>query len=135
MGKGKGKNTANTPTNGWDIVKTIVDGIFGMMSINKAAAFVVFWFVIRDIIYVSHLPEDFDYASRLLNYEFFEYLVENENILITTESAIIIFLLVACIGLISYCILLRKEISRMADVRSQAIHGKEKIRIHSTSNI
>ena len=123
------------PTNGWDVLKAIVDGLFDLMSLSKVAAVGALWYIIRDFIYVLHLPEDYDYANNLLKIEFLEYLLNSENKIITVESSLIVVLIVFCLALIRYNKFLRKEISRMAEVRSEAIHGKEKIQLHTTSDI
>ena len=130
----KGKNRP-VPTNGWDVLKAIVDGLFDLMSLSKVAAVGALWYIIRDFIYVLHLPEDYDYANNLLKIEFLEYLLNSENKIITVESSLIVVLIVFCLALIRYNKFLRKEISRMAEVRSEAIHGKEKIQLHTTSDI
>lgn len=120
-------------TNGWDVLKAAIDGLFNFISLNKVAALGLLWYIIRDVIFVFNLPEDYDYSSNLLNSEFLEYLFDNENIIIVIESAIIAVLLISCIALIFHSFFLRKEISRVSEVRSEAIHGKEKIKKHSTS--
>lgn len=63
-----------------------------------------------------------------------EYFFDNDNIIIVVESAIIVILLVACIALIIHSVFLRKEINRISEVRSEAIHGKEKIKIIHLQN-
>ncbi len=128
----RSKNTAKE-TNGWDVLKAAIDGLFNFISLNKVAALGLLWYIIRDVIFVFNLPEDYDYSSNLLNSEFLEYLFDNENIIIVIESAIIAVLLISCIALIIHSFFLRKEISRVSEVRSEAIHGKEKIKKHSTS--
>ena len=120
-------------TNGWDVLKAIIDGLFDFMSLNKVAALGALWYIIRDIIFVFNLPEDYDYSSHLLNGEFLEYLFDNENTIIVVESAIIVVLAISCLFLIIHSIFLRKEINRISEVRSEAIHGKEKIKNHTTS--
>lgn len=120
-------------TNGWDVLKAIVDGLFNFISLNKMAALGVLWYIIRDVIFVLNLPEDYDYASNLLNSDFLEYFFDNDNIIIVVESAIIVILLIACIALIIHTNFLRKEINRMSEIRSEAIHGKEKIKNHMSS--
>lgn len=122
-----------TPTNGWDVLKAFIDGLFNFISLNKVAALGVFWYIIRDVIFVFNLPEDYDYSSHLLNSQFLEYLFDNENIIIVIESAIIVFLGIACVALIIHCSFLRKEIKRMSKIRSEAIHGTEKIKTHRSS--
>ena len=97
------------------------------------AALGVLWYIIRDVIFVLNLPEDYDYASNLLNSDFLEYFFDNDNIIIVVESAIIVILLIACIALIIHTNFLRKEINRMSEIRSEAIHGKEKIKNHMSS--
>lgn len=121
------------PTNRMDVAKAIIDGIFDLISLNKVGALGALWFIIRDMIFVFKLSDNYDYANNLLNIEFIEYFLENDNIIIVGETAVIIFLIAACIALIIFCRLLRKEIDRMAEVRSEAIHGKEKIRVHNSS--
>lgn len=134
--KSNNRNKAKQlPTNGWDVLKALIDGIFSLMSLNKMAAVGVFWYLLRDMIYVFNLPAGYDYENHLLNFEFLEYLINHENTIITIESALIIFLAVACISLILFNGFLRKEITRMAEVRRKAIHGKEKIDLHNTSDI
>lgn len=127
----RGENTRST--NGMDVAKAIVDGFFDLISLNKAAALGVLWFIFRDIIFVLKLPDDYNYANNLLNAELIEYFLGNDNIIIVVETAFIVFLVVACIALIIHCRFLRKEIDRMAEVRSRAIHGKEKIHVHRSS--
>lgn len=124
---------ASDVTNGWDVLKAIVDGLFNFISLNKMAALGVLWYIIRDAIFVLNLPEDYDYSSNLLKSDFLEYFFDNDNIIIVVESAIIVILLVACIALIIHSVFLRKEINRISEVRSEAIHGKEKIKNHTSS--
>lgn len=131
--KQRKSNEIHAATNCWDVLKAIIDGLFDFISLNKVAALGVLWYIIRDIIFVFNLPEDYDYSSHLLNGEFLEYLFENENIIIVIESAVIAVLVISCIFLIIHSIALRKEIKRISDVRSEAIHGKEKIVNHMTS--
>ena len=128
----RNKKVANA-TNGWDVLKAIIDGVFNFISLNKVAALGVLWYIIRDVIFVFNLPEDYDYSENLLNTEFLEYLFDNENIVIVIESIIIVALFISCIALIIHTIFLRKEINRISEIRSEAIHGKEKIRKHTTS--
>lgn len=123
----------NERTNGWDVLNTLVDCFFKMMSLSKIAAFAVFWYIVRDIIFVLKLPLNYDYENHLLNVDFLEHLINNDNILIIVLVCIIAFLLVASIGLIGHNILLNKEISRICDVRSKAMHGAEKLKEHRTS--
>ena len=130
----RSRKTSNpTSTNGWDVLKSLIDGLFNFISLNKMAALGVFWYIIRDVIFVFNLPSDYDYSSRLLNTQFLEYLFDNENIIVVIESAIIVFLIIACVALILHCSFLRKEINRMSKIRSEAIHGKEKIKTHTSS--
>ena len=136
--KNKNQNqNQNVPvaTNGWDVLKTLVDGVFNLVSLSKAAAIGFLWFVIRDMIFVFNLPEGYDYAAHLLNSEFLEYLMKDDNKIILAMVCLIGFLIVACFALIGYCVFLRHEINRMAEVRSQAIHSNEKIKEHSSSDI
>ena len=122
-------------TNGWDVLKALVDGLFNFISLSNAAAIAVIWFIVRDVIYVIHLPKDFNYADHLLKNDFLVYLVEDDNKIVLAMGALIIFLIVACIALILYCVFLRKEVERMAEARSKAIHGKETIKKHSSSDL
>lgn len=131
--KRRRKTSNPTPTNGWDVLKALIDGLFDFISLNKMAALGVFWYIIRDVIFVFNLPSDYDYSSRLLNTQFLEYLFDNENIIVVIESAIIVFLIIACVALILHCSFLRKEINRISKIRSEAIHGKEKIKTHTSS--
>lgn len=134
MARIKGDITKNSrPTNAMDVAKAIVDGFFDLISLNKVAAIAVLWFILRDMIFVFKLPDDYNYAQNLLNAKIIEYFLGNDNIIVVVETAFIVFLVVACIALILYCRFLRKEIDRMAEVRSRAIHGKEKIRVHNSS--
>lgn len=133
-GKSKEQNKeVPSVTNGWDVLKSIIDGLFDFISLNKVAALGLFWYIIRDMIFVFHLPDDYDYASHLLNSEFLEYLFNNENILVVVESTLIVVLVIACFALILHSIFLRKEINRISEARSNAIHGKENIKKHTTS--
>lgn len=61
---------ASDVTNGWDVLKAIVDGLFNFISLNKMAALGVLWYIIRDAIFVLNLPEDYDYSSNLLKSDF-----------------------------------------------------------------
>lgn len=120
-------------TNGWDVLKTLVDGFFKLMSLSKIAAFAVFWYIARDIIFVLRLPSNYDYENHLLNIDFLEHLVNNDNILIIILVCVVAFWLVTSFGLIGYIILLKREIDRLCEVRSEAMHGTEKIKEHITS--
>lgn len=137
MGRKKKNKCQNmpVPTNGWDVLKTLVDGLFNLISLSKAAAVGFLWFVIRDMIFVFNLPKDYDYSAHILNNEFLEYLIQDDNKILLVMGCLIVFLIVACLALIGYCAFLRHEINRMAEVRSQAIHGDEKIKQHNSSNI
>ncbi|MCR1918756.1 hypothetical protein NSA48_06885 [Frisingicoccus caecimuris] len=133
--KNKSRNDIRPQTNVWDVVKALIDGFFNFISLSKVAALAILWFIIRDIIFVLHLPEDYDYAEHLLNDGFLSYLIQNDNILIIVLVSIVAFLFFACVSMILYIIFLRNEIKRMATVRSEAIHGKEKINIHTSSEL
>lgn len=120
-------------TNGWDVLKAIVDGVFNFLSLGNVAAFAICWFIIRDIIFVINLPKDYDYGAHLLNSDFLEYIANNDNIMIIVLIGIGLFLLISCIALIMYILFLKREIKRVAAARSEAMHGKEKINHHSSS--
>lgn len=128
----KGRQPA---TNGWDVLKSFIDGIFNFISLSKVAALGVLWYIIRDIIYVFHLPKDYNYGEHLLKNDFLELLTANDNTIVVIETSIIIFLIVACVAMILYILFLRKEIDRISNVRSKAMHVKEKLETHNTSNL
>lgn len=130
----KKKNNNYIPTNGWDVLKSCVDGLFNFMSLPKVGAFALFWFIVRDIIYVINLPEDFNYAANLLEAKnILEYIFQNDNIILEILILFCIFLLICVVSLICHNIYLRKEIKRIAQTRSDAMHREHKLHQHTSS--
>lgn len=128
------RKTDSEPTNGWDVLKAIVDGLFNVLGFSKAAAFALFWFIIRDIIFVIKLPADYNYAGHLLDeVKILSYITENDNILILVLFALCVVFLIVIISLIIHNNFLRKEITRIAEARSQAMHGEHKLTMHVSS--
>ena len=132
---GNTKEKKSKETNGWDILKGIIDGLFSLISIGKVIPFAVIWFVIRDMIFVSRLPSDYQYAENLLKDEFLEFVMSGDNTVVVVLICIIFVLIVGCVGLIGYCFFLKNEIKRISESRKKAMHGKEKLRRHNTSDI
>ena len=128
------RKTENEPTNGWDVLKAIVDGLFNSLGFSKAAAFTLFWFVIRDIIFVIKLPTDYNYAEHLLDaVKILSYITKNDNILIPVLFVICVVSFIFIIFLFIHNNFLRKEITRIAEARSQAMHGEHKLTMHVSS--
>lgn len=132
---GNTKEGKSKEIGGWDILKVIIDGLFSLISIGKAIPFALIWFVIRDMIFVSHLPPDYKYAENLLKDEFLEFVMSGDNTVVVVLICIIFALIVGSVGLIGYCFFLKNEIERISESRKKAMHGKEKLKKHNTSDI
>ena len=133
MGRKIIKNDENRHTNGWDVLSKIVDGFFGLFNLPQMAAVAIGWIVIRDMIFVFKLPKDYDYAGQLLPLDFITKLLSNDNTFVMICIIIIVVLICACLCLIGYCKILKKEIDRISETRSKAMHLQEKIEVHTSS--
>nr|DAG68605.1 MAG TPA: hypothetical protein [Caudoviricetes sp.] len=133
MGRKLANNNEIRPTNGWDVLSKIIDGFFGLFNLPQIASVAIAWIIVRDIIFVFRLPKEYDYAGQLLPLDFISKLLSNDNTLVIVCIILIIVLICACICLIGYCKVLKNEINRISNVRSQAIHGKENIEVHTSS--
>lgn len=135
MTKIRGTNKTSRETNVWDVLKAIVDGLFNFMNLSKVAALAIFWFIVRDIIFVVNLPKGYDYAGHLLNEKFLEYIVSNDNVFIIVLIGVVLFFGFSCVSLIFYVFILKAEIKRIAKSRSRAMHAREKLKEHNTSEM
>jgi len=131
--------TENRNTNMADVCLAIVNGFFNMFKFEKVAVVVILYLLIRDAIFVSKLSENSDVSKWLIDTEIINKILGDDNRLIFVLGCIIILLVIVILIIIFWVIpIYKKEIERLAKIRSQLMHepdedGNVKVRKHNTS--
>ncbi|MGN0506650.1 MAG: hypothetical protein ACI4FZ_08820 [Lachnospiraceae bacterium] len=127
-------------TNVWDFLCVVFQELFNI-KIRKVAALYFLWLLLRDVYFTFRLPKDFDFSSKISDeFKMLQLILGDRTKTVVIFVAIILVLVVVIISLIVHIIHYRKEIDRMAEVRSEAMHGitagkKSPIARHVSSNI
>ncbi len=122
----KNKKQLVQQTNGWDALIAFGNGFFNLLKIEKICCLILMYTVIRDAVFSSFaLKKGVDYEKYMIDKEFLEKLL-NACDGAALFIAIIVFLAIIILILIAVIIFVyKKEIDRMAGLRSVLLHDIE----------
>lgn len=124
-------------TNIWDVLVTIINGLFNLLKIEKIACIAVVYLLARDAYFSYHISDPAMIKEYLISAAILEEILLNDNSLVVVLAFVIVFLLsglIASILVIKF--VYKKEIDRLSSVRSELLHSEgTPLKVHNTSSV
>lgn len=128
-------------TNLWDVVKTLINGIFNLLKIEKIISLLVVYLIYRDYYFSHKIPNNSDFAKYLIDTNIINRIFDTQNTLtIVLFAVIVVCIAVIIIQIIVTRLVYIKEINRLTLERKELMHGisngtHEYISNHRTSGL